>query len=388
MSDSAKSVEPIRVAHVITGLQTGGAEAMLNKLTQTERGDVNAIVIALTEGGKYQRIIEQNGIPVHVLNFKQLWKLPWLLLCLYRLIRQHRTQIIQAWMYHAMFFTSLICVFTRFTRFRPRFLWNIRHSLRDIKHESRQVQWLIKGLAFFTALPDKIIFNSMNSATEHQRYWSVASKTQFLPNGFELDIWQPAQPNASRALRELLGIPSDSPSESPSGFLLGNVARAHPMKNQVGLINVVKRLQGEFPHLHLVLFGKGTAALQDVDATQQIHGLGERDDIPNLLPELDGFVLSSNWGEGFPNVLGEAMACGLPCVTTNVGDSAMLLNNANWVAEPFDEEALQQRLRRMLMLTQQERTELGQKNLHRVTSQFGIEQVTQQYLALYQSLLD
>lgn len=380
MSDSAKSVEPVRVAHVITGLQTGGAEAMLNKLTQSERGAVSAIVIALTEGGKYQRIIEQNGIPVHVVNFKKLWLLPWLLVRLYRLIRQHRTQIIQAWMYHAMFFTSLICLFTRFRRFRPRFLWNIRHSLKDIRFESRQVQWLIKGLSLFTSLPDKVIFNSKNSAVEHQRYWSVASKTQFLPNGFELDVWQPAEVEAANALRERLNI--------PSGFLLGNVARAHPMKNQTGLINVVKRLQEEFSNVHLVLFGSGTAELQGIDAALQIHGLGECDDIPELLPGLDCFVLCSNWGEGFPNVLGEAMACALPCITTNVGDSAMLLNNADWVAEPFDEEALLQKLRSMIMLTPQERAGLGRSNLHRVTTQFGIKQVAQQYLALYQSFSD
>ena len=380
MPDNVKSPEPIRVAHVITGLHTGGAEAMLNKLAQTEKTAVSAVVIALTQGGKYRHIIEQNGIPVHVLDFKKWWQLPWLLFCLYRLIRQHNTQIVQAWMYHAVFVTSLTLLFCRFTGFKPRFLWNIRHSLTDINHESRVVQWLIKWLSFLVFLPDKVIFNSMNSAREHQRFWSIASKIQFLPNGFELDVWRTTQNGEANQLRDLLQI--------KDGFIFGNVARAHPMKNQVGLIHLFKQLRVRFPNIHLVLFGKGTEHLSGISQSDGIYALGERSDMPVLLPALDCFVLSSNWGEGFPNVLGEAMACEIPCITTNVGDSAMLLNHADWVVDPFDEEALLQKLCNMLTLSATDRAILGKAHRSRVQAQFEIGQVTHQYLALYRNLLN
>ena len=380
MPENVKPLAPIRVAHVITGLHTGGAEAMLNKLAQTEKTAVSAVVIALTQGGKYRRIIEQNGIPVHVLDFKKWWQLPWLLFCLYRLIRQHNTQIVQAWMYHAVFVTSLTLLFCRFTGFKPRFLWNIRHSLMDINHESRVVQWLIKWLSFLVFLPDKVIFNSMNSAREHQRFWSIASKIQFLPNGFELDVWRTTQNSEATPLRDLLQI--------KDGFIFGNVARAHPMKNQEGLIHLFKQLRVTFPNIHLVLFGKGTECLPGVAQSDGIYALGERSDMPVLLPALDCFVLSSNWGEGFPNVLGEAMACEIPCITTNVGDSAMLLNHADWVVDPFDEEALLQTLHNMLTLSATDRAILGKAHRSRVQAQFEIGQVTHQYLALYRNLLN
>ncbi len=367
----------MNVLHVITGLGTGGAEAMLYKLVSIEENSGTQTVVSLTQGGKHKSLLEQQGVKVYELNLKQFWMLPFRILTLLKLIRNENIQVINAWMYHAALFASVVFGISR----QPglKLFWNIRHSLQALEQEKSSLRIIIRALAILARLPCKIIFNSRKSAGEHAKYWNMHDKVQFIPNGFELEKWHPNPEGSENKLSKLLGI--------HNGVLVGHVGRVHPMKNHQGLINAFRKATLHGSNVHLILMGKGTEALlstNEIDSAR-IHSLGECSNVHEIVPELDCFVLCSNWGEGFPNVLGEAMACELPCMTTDVGDSAFLLGDSNWVVSPYDENALSQKLKEMLVLTLDERKAIGKVNRNRIENHFTLHAVQKIYNQLYRS---
>ena len=113
---------------------------------------------------------------------------------------------------------------------------------------------------------------------------------------------------------------------------------------------------------------------------------GERNDVPVCLAAMDVFCMPSR-NEGFPNGLGEAMAMGLPCVATNVGDSAVLVGDTSILVAPQDEEALANGILEMIALPEEKRCQLGQRAQKRVMSEFSIEKARQRFEAVYQQIL-
>jgi glycosyltransferase involved in cell wall biosynthesis len=114
--------------------------------------------------------------------------------------------------------------------------------------------------------------------------------------------------------------------------------------------------------------------------------LGQRSDTPALNAALDMAVSASSYGEGFPNVLGEAMACGAPCVTTDVGDSALVVGDAGRVVKPNDPEALADAINDLLSLPASARQQLGAAARARIEAHFSLASVARQYAELYASL--
>jgi len=366
----------MNVLHVITGLGTGGAEAMLLKLAKQHQHH-NQFVVSLTQGGKNKALIEALGIDVLELNLKQFWLLPIRIFQVISLIKKQKIDVINAWMYHAMLFASLILPFAPK---QLKLFWNVRHSLQDIEQEKRSLKLIIRLLATLTKRANAVIFNSQNSRKEHEKIWNIEHTACFLPNGFECEQW-PSKASLpvgqANPLFELLGI--------DDGLVIGHVGRAHPMKNHQGLIDAFLDVAAQHLNIHLVLIGKGTESFSvpNHEAGIRIHCLGERKDVSQLMPYFDFFVLSSNWGEGFPNVLGEAMLCALPSITTDVGDSKYLLNNDEWVIPPYQPQQLTQLLAKLVSLPVEQRSQLGESYRQRVLARFSIKFVGRLYDALY-----
>ncbi len=368
-----------KVAHLITGLGTGGAEAMLYKLLSSSSGSERAFVVSLTSGGKHRALLEGLGVQVFELDLRRFWMLPIRLFQVLRLIRVHDVQLVHAWMYHAALFSCFLkCLsFWRSTAY----VWNIRHSLHSLSEEKTSLKLVILTLGLCGCLPDKVIFNSRKSAAEHQRFWRIGKKVVFIPNGFELEKWVPidvVSPDKKAYARQQLGV--------EGGFVIGHVGRVHPMKNQQGLLEAFFSISRQFPNVHLVLIGKGTESLllsNERTGSDRVHCLGERSDIYQLLIALDAFVLSSNWGEGFPNVLGEAMACGLPCVTTDVGDSGYLLGMPEYVIPAYNQNALTQAIVTLVELNESTRSSLGLALRRRVEKNFSISAIQSAYQRLH-----
>ncbi|HYE74577.1 MAG TPA: glycosyltransferase, partial [Blastocatellia bacterium] len=114
--------------------------------------------------------------------------------------------------------------------------------------------------------------------------------------------------------------------------------------------------------------------------------LGIREDMPRLTAALDIATSSSSYGEGFPNVLGEAMACEVPCVVTDVGDSALIVGPVGRVVTPQTPQALATAWQDLLEMDVNARRNLGQA-LRRRAAEFGLSKVVSKYEGLYKEVL-
>jgi len=213
------------------------------------------------------------------------------------------------------------------------------------------------------------------------RRWEV------IPNGFEIERYKPDIEARSR-FRLSLGLNESTP-------IIGMIARYDPMKDHANLFAAARKLNDVLPDVCFVLVGKGMdEGNNDIKEMIQKNGLGgrrifhgERVDAPDIFPAFDINTLSSSFGESFPNVLGEAMACGVPCVSTNVGDSAYIIGDTGKVVPSRNSEALAQAWFELLSIAPEQRSELGLKARKRIKRKFSISNVAQRYERLYLELV-
>jgi glycosyltransferase involved in cell wall biosynthesis len=372
----------IRVFHVITGLSTGGAERALYNVLTGFSGKLDSAVISLTDEGTYGQRIRQLGVPVYTLGMRS--GLPSLstLLKLRSLIRQLQPDVIQGWMYHGNLAAWLA---RRFAPGRPALAWNIRHSLYSLEAEKKLTQQVIKANRRFSSSVGALLYNSRLSRQQHQDFGFCAERGRVIPNGFDLDIWKPRAEPEKQAIRGREEIPEQA-------LVIGHVARFHPMKDHAAFVRAAVRVVKACSKVHIVLVGRevdrnNTALVQLVppELKGHFHWLGERHDIPSLMPMLD-VLCQSSWSEAFPNVLGEAMACGVPCVATDVGDSAFIVGDAGVVVPPRNEDALYTALLNMVNRTQEDRSALGRASRRRVEAEFSLDAVVAQYIGLYEQI--
>ena len=369
----------MKILHVITGLNVGGAETMLAKVLEHRVGD--AEVLSLLPPGRVAARIEQVGVAVHSAGMRQ--GRPSL-----RAMRQVRAigrsvapQIVQGWMHHGNLAASLAA---HAMRPAPRVVWNIRHSLSDIGHEKPLSRAVLHLGRMLSHTPAAIIYNSSVAARQYEAFGFDAARTIVIPNGFDCDRFRP-RPAPRSALRQRFDI-------APGPIVVAMVARLHPMKDAANLIEAVARARGEGHDLHLLMAGTGTDVLTPALIGQLRSALprdrvtlaGECNDVADWLPQVDIVALSSAWGEGFPNILGEAMACGVPCVATDVGDSAAILGDCGEAVPPRNSAALAAALARLAALGHDARLALGALGRQRVLAKYTLDNIAGQYNALYE----
>ena len=208
-----------------------------------------------------------------------------------------------------------------------------------------------------------------------------------IPNGFDLARFRPDL--AARAsVRSELGLPEDTP-------LVGLIARLDPQKNHVGFFEAAAKVHRSCPDTHFLLAGAGVddsspsirRVIQQAGVGDHTHLLGRREDIPRLMAALN-VLASSSFGEGFPNVLGEAMACGVPCVVADVGDSAEIVGDTGRVVASGDMAGLAHHIVDILELSCQERHALGIAARERVQARYDIGSVVRQYERFYENLVE
>jgi glycosyltransferase involved in cell wall biosynthesis len=371
--------------HVITGLSRGGAEAMLCKLlSRADRRRYEPQVISLTEIGPVGREIEELGVPVRALGMKPGLPSPLLLLRLAGWLRSASPDIVQTWMYHADLIGGLAA---KLAGGIP-VIWGLRQSQLDPARSKKTTIWTARACAALSAsVPERIICCSHVAAHVHRQLGYAADKLQVIPNGFDLVRFSPAR-GMRASVRQELGIALDA-------HVVGMVARFDPQKDFPTLIEAARHLNSREPWAQFVLCGKEvtpenaelTALIEASGQSGCFHLLGERRDVERLLPAFDVCCLSSAFGEGFPNVLGEAMACQVPCVATDVGDSANIIGDTGVTVPPSDPAALAGALGRLLRLSQAERTRLGEAARARIAATFELDVVTRQFEALYRDVL-
>jgi len=318
----------MKILHIITSLNIGGAETVLFRLTTGDKKNTHH-VISLTDKGEYGLRLRDAGIAVNILNmprarinFKVIFRL-------YRLIRAIQPDIIQTWLYHA----DLLGGFLGRLAGTHAIFWGIRSSNLN-KHETARSTLLIRWLCAQTSrtIPSKIIINSINGQKVHVNLGYDKTKMVLIHNGVDTENLKPDKK---------LGLGFRAKEKiDPRHIVFGMVGRWHPQKNYGNLIDAFALLKHSgICDWRCLLVGQGMTEenaellrlLNAQGLREDFALLGPRGDIPTIMNALDIHILSSNFGEGFPNVLAEAMACGTPCVTTDVGDAAMIVGETGWV---------------------------------------------------------
>jgi glycosyltransferase involved in cell wall biosynthesis len=326
----------MRILHVITGLSEGGAEGVLSRLIQNDKTNQHAVV-SLTTRGKHGDVIEDCGGSVTALGMQpSIWSLP-SCYAFRNLFRKVRPAVVQTWLYHADFAGGTAA---RLLGSVP-VVWGIRHSTLSITRDKIKTILLTRVLAGMSHfVPARIAVCSKRAAQVHASLGYNRSKMRVIPNGYDVNALRSGESLRS-AWRASHGIPAQM-------CLVGMVARYSPQKDHAACVEAFARVKHRWPDAKLVLAGAEMTVsnraliqqLRDKNLLNCVHLLGSVPEVAGLMHALDIHVLSSSHGEAFPNVVAEAMACGTPCIVTDVGDAAMIVGETGWIVPPRDVDSL------------------------------------------------
>lgn len=373
----------LHVLHVITGLGIGGAERSLFNLAASNLDTgVTHSVVSLADLGHYGRMLGQLGISVEAFDMLNAGGLAMAPFKIRNLVRRLQPDIVQGWMPHGnMVATAAAAMAGR----RVGLAWNVRQSLYDLRAEKRTTQWVIRGLKSCSRRPDAIIYNSYQARQHHEALGFSPLRGVVIPNGFDTGQWRP-DPNRRAALRAELGLGDDVP-------LAGFVGRFHDLKDVPTFMAASALAMETDPRLHAVMIGEGlnrdNKALEPLFADLpplRFHALGPRDNIEALLPGMDFFCLSSV-SEAFPNVVGEAMASGLPCIATDVGDCAKLIDGHGWIIPRSDPPRMAEAMVEAARMDVARRQEIGKAARDRMTASYSLATTVDAYNQLYDSMM-
>ncbi|MDR5752719.1 MULTISPECIES: glycosyltransferase [unclassified Caballeronia] len=382
----------MRIVHITSGLSVGGAEMMLYRLIKTsQREGVQHTVISLSSVDMLGDRIRALGVEVKILGMSRSAPNPFLLFKLVQWILAYRPDVVQTWMYHADLFGGIAACMARWiVRWRGvdakrlTLAWGVHQTEFPPFSANKKLALIAKTCAVLSRyVPDLIVCCAEAAKRTHSAGGYCAPRMQVILNGFDLELFRP-QARQRDPLRALLGVAADTP-------IVGIVGRVDPAKDHENFIAAIGKTSRAFPHCHYVMIGKGldatnvelTSLIRKAKVADVCHLLGARDDVHRLIPFFDIFCLSSR-SEGLPTVVGEAMACGVPCVATDVGDTATLIGATGKLVAKEDADALASGLIALLGLSDEARLELGMKARQRMQTHFSIDTSWRTYESAYE----
>jgi len=361
------SVQPLKVLHVIPGLGLGGAEAMLTNLATAPGRRTAPIVVDLLRGGANAVRLRAAQVPLYELGVRGPTSFLVALRRLARLIGELRPDVVQGWMYYGDLAAAL-ALGRSGRRAATRLYWGVRCSDMDLSKYGLALRAAVRACRRFSDQPDAVIANSQAGVNVHRALGYRARAFEVIENGIDIDRFRPDRAARAEA-RALLGIDADA-------RIAILPARVDPMKDHAGFLSALESL----PAVTALAVGRGTERLP---TRPNLIGLGPRDDMAALYNAADLMVLSSAYGEGFSTVLGEAMACGLPAVVTDVGDSARIVAETGTVVPPRDPAVLARAIEAFFAKPAGERATLGQAARARMVRDFSLARALERFETLY-----
>ena len=350
---------------------------LANLVRAMDRTRFSNTVISLIDKGQLGDQIESSGVAVHTLGMKRgrpdIFALPRLI----RLFRTLNPTIVQSWLYHADLLSTLAVKFTGL----PILVWNVRCSDMELKRYSSLTRKVQRVLAWWSATPAAVIVNSEAGKQQHERLGYRPRRWEVIPNGFDTQRFHPDF-SQRLSLRKEWHLPED--------VIIALVARVDPMKDHAAFLEAAQLVARARQNVRFLLIGKGTQTLAPSVAekglTDRVRMLGYRNDIECLLPGVDVLCLSSAFGEGFPNVLGEAMACGIPCVSTDVGDARSIIGATGLIVPVRSPASLAQAIVDLIDRGPAAREQLGRAARARIETDYSLARVVGRYTTLYSDL--
>jgi glycosyltransferase involved in cell wall biosynthesis len=374
----------VKVTHVITGLDTGGAETMLYRLLlHTDRAAYESEVISMTDIGAVGEKIRALGVPIRALGMRRGVPNPLGVLRLARWLSQYSPDVLQSWMYQADLVSGLAA---RLAGGMP-VAWGIHNAYLEPRSVKRIKLWTVRACIWSSGwLPSRIVCCSEASREVHARLGYPHKKMIVVPNGADLAAFRP-NPEARRSVCEELGLRVETP-------LIGLVARFDLPKDHRTFVQAAGLLHTRVPEAHFILCGDSitrenpqlTEWIDEARVRSRCHLLGRRLDVPRLSAALDVATSSSSFSEAWPLAVGEAMACGVPCAVTDVGDSSVIVGDTGRVVPPKNPQALADAWHGLLTLGPDERARLGQAARRRMEEHFDLLGAVAKYEKLYEEL--
>lgn len=366
-----------RILHVITDLCDGGAEAVLLRLVSDDEHNLHR-VISLTEEGRGAVKLRAVGVATDSLNMPRGRLRLSGLVKLYRAINNDKPDVVQTWLPHSDLIGGVVARIAGVSSI----VWGLH--LTDLEpgkaRMSTRVVVRLCGL-LSNWVPCRIVSCSEGGVELHGKLGYRRDKMRVITNGYDLNVFYPDE-TARQRVRNQWDV-------RPDTVLIGMVARWNAQKDHGNLIQALSALKQRYGGaFQCVLVGPGMDESNDklagwLEASGLVNDVvltGSRDDIPAVMNALDVHVLSSAYGEAFPNVVCESMACGVPNVVTNVGDSAVIVGDVGWVVAPLDPMALAGALGQALQLCRSEKYVAWKGACRaRVKTNFGIGAMCRAY---------
>lgn len=365
----------LRVAHILPGLNPGGAETLLyGLLGKIDRNRVQSEVISMTPDGEMVRKIEDLGVEVRSLGIQPGIPNPAGILRLRRCLEADPPDVIQGWLYQG----NLLATLGSFVLGGIPHLWGVQHTSRfRYKPLTRATVAATRALA---PIAPKYIVCCSPIAT----YGYPVKKVRVVLNAIDATVFIP-NPGLRHAVRSELGI-------SDSTVVVGRVARFAPEKDYLTFMRAAGLIRAKRDDVVFVACGPHVDQNNDqlltwageAGVADTLRLLGERHDMPAVMSSLDIIVSSSAMhGEGLPLSIAEAMACGVPCVTTDAGDSALIVGDSGLVVPPSTPAALADSVLRLLARPADDLRAMGLRGRQRVISMFRLDDAARQYEDLW-----
>ncbi len=375
---------PIRLCFLIRALDSGGAQRQLTELvTHIDKTRFEVTVLTFYRGGLFWDAVEQvPGVRLVCLGKTGRWDVVRFVVRLVARLRRLRPDVVHGYMEVANEFAWL-----GGRASRARVVWGLRASNRD----PGSYDWPLRASLYVSAglsrRVDLVIANSLAGLEHHIRQHGFRCRSAVVvPNGIDTDRFRP-RPEARQRVRQVWGV-------QDSEFLIGLVARLDPKKDHETFLEAMVRLAGAHPQLRVACIGNDPSAVGRYMAGSRFAGLlgarvrwePVRTDMEHVVPALDALVMSSACGEGFPNVVGEAMAAEVPCIVTDVGDAAALLADAQRTVPPRDPERLRLACEHLMKQSPDERGRLGANDRRRIVEHFDTARLVERTTKLLRDL--
>jgi glycosyltransferase involved in cell wall biosynthesis len=357
----------VKVALLVRSLERGGAERQLVMLARVLKSSgVDVVVLVFYAGGPFEKDLAAAGVRVIALNKASRWDLTGFTLRFIRALRDERPNILYGFVVSPNLLGSAIKPLFP----KMRMVWGVRSARTDLSAYD-WVTKLVYGLeSRLSSLPDLIIVNSQAGRRHLQRRGFPLGRVAFVPNGIDVDRYHP-DPVGRECLRREWGIKDGE-------LLIGIVGRADPVKAHEVFVAAAKALHSRDARLRFVCIGVDESKASALRAEAARLGMadrfrveGPRDDLSAVYSALDVNVMCSH-SEGFPNVVAEAMACGVPCAVTNAGDAVEIVGETGEHAPVADPAALARAVEVLLARVQSDATSLRRAARARIEDHYSL----------------
>jgi len=327
-------------------------------------------VLVFYPGGDLYHELLAAGIPVESLEKQHRWELIGFLQRIRLYLRRERPDIL----YSLLQVSNVVAAVEKLFVPTMKVIWGIRSASMELRYYDRLVRfsyWLEPRLSL---LADLIIVNSEAGLHYAKAGGYHTDKMKVIPNGIDVQAFVPDQ-SKGRTLRSSWGVGAQE-------FVIGLVGRLDPIKDHSTFLHAAALVAKQCPVMRFVCIGGGDSAYKEslmalskeLELSTRLVWAGECDDMPSVYNALDVACLTSI-AEGCPNVLLEAMACSVPCVATDVGDSKRIIGDTGDIVQPRDPQALAAALYRMFLMDGAERVRQGQRARDRIIQHFSLERL-------------